>query len=95
MVAVAVGELVDEQVVADEQRVLHRARRDVEGLEDQRADDDRDEQSLEADLDDLAEAALSDASFLSVVTLMPVLSMMSAAGSPRRVIALARAGGKP
>ena len=44
-------ELVDEEMIADEQVRLHRARRDFEGLDDERPDEqrehDRDDQRLE------------------------------------------------
>ena len=51
--AVAVGKLRDEQIVADQQRRLHRARGDVEGLEEEGAHDQRDQQRLDDDLDRL------------------------------------------
>jgi len=47
----SVDELVDDDVIADLQVVLHRSRRDLEGLEDEDAgevdEDDRDQQRLE------------------------------------------------
>jgi len=55
---IAVGELVDEDVVADQQRRHHRARRNGEGLEQDRADDHRQEQSLDDDLDILPKGTL-------------------------------------
>ena len=54
--AVAVGELRDEQVVADQQGRHHRAGRNVEGLEQEGADDERDEQRIDDRLDRLASA---------------------------------------
>ena len=51
-VRVAVGEFVDEQEVADEQGVLHRAGRNPEGLEEQGAEHARDQQRPEQGLDD-------------------------------------------
>ena len=51
-VRVAVGEFVDEQEVADEQGVLHRAGRDPEGLEEEGAEHARNEQRPEQRLDD-------------------------------------------
>ena len=51
-VRVAVGELVDEQEVANEQGVLHRAGRNPEGLEEQGAKHARDQQRPEQCLDD-------------------------------------------
>ena len=57
IVAVAVGIFRDEQVVADQQRRLHRSRRDVEGLEQKGADHQRDQQSVEDDADGFAQAA--------------------------------------
>ena len=44
--AVAVAELGDEQIVADQQRRLHRAGRDVERVVEEGAEDQRDQQRL-------------------------------------------------
>src|SRR5256885_15529634 len=45
--AVSVRIFRDEQIVADEQCRLHRSRRDVEWLEQEGADDERDDQRVE------------------------------------------------
>jgi hypothetical protein len=44
--AVAVGILRHEQVVADEQRLLHRAGRNIERLEQERADDEGNDEGV-------------------------------------------------
>ncbi|CAD5254240.1 hypothetical protein BOS5A_200099 [Bosea sp. EC-HK365B] len=54
---IAVGVFRDEQVIADQQRRDQRARGDVEGLEQQGADHEGDEQRLDDDLDRLEDAA--------------------------------------
>ena len=43
---IAVRELGHEQIIPDQQRVLHRAGRDIEGLEQQRANDKRDDERM-------------------------------------------------
>jgi hypothetical protein len=53
----AVGHLAHVEVVADQQRRDQRARGDVEGLEQQGADDERDEKRLDDHLDRLEDAA--------------------------------------
>ena len=57
--AIAVGIFRDEQIVADQQRRLHRAGRDVERLEQERADHERDQESMDHDADSFADAAFS------------------------------------
>ena len=57
IVAVAVGIFRDEQIVADQQRRLHRSRGDVEGLEQEGADHQRDQQSMDDDADGFTQAA--------------------------------------
>jgi hypothetical protein len=47
MAGIAVGHLVDEEEVADQQRVLHRSRRDPERLKEQGAEDPRDQQRVD------------------------------------------------
>ncbi len=59
IVAVAVGIFRDEQIVAHQKRRLHRPRRDVERLEQEGADDERDQKGMDDDADGLAEAAFS------------------------------------
>ena len=54
-------ELVDEDVVADQQRVHHRARRDGERLHDERADDQREQDGDGDRLDVLADDRLAPA----------------------------------
>src|SRR5262245_44422030 len=46
IVAVVVGIFRHEKVVADEQRLLHRARWNIEGLEQEGADDERDNEGV-------------------------------------------------
>ena len=58
----AVDQLVHEQVVADEQRGDHRPRGDLEGLDDERADDERQPDGDDDRLDVLAESDLLRAS---------------------------------
>ena len=58
MPRVAVGHLVDEQEVADQERRLHRARRDPERLEEQRADHAGEQQRVDDGLDELEKPAL-------------------------------------
>src|ERR1700760_2985666 len=43
---VAIAEFGDEQVIADQKRCFHRSRGNAEGLEQERADDERDQQRL-------------------------------------------------
>ena len=57
--AVAVGVFRDEQVVADQKRRLHRTRRDVEGLEQEGADHERYQESVDDDTDGFTQAAFS------------------------------------
>ena len=57
IVAVAVGIFRDEQIVADQKRRLHRSRGDVEGLEQEGADHQRDQQSMNDDADGFTQAA--------------------------------------
>ena len=45
--AIAIGEFLDEQIIADQQRVLHRARRDVERLEQEGADHHGDQAGID------------------------------------------------
>ena len=80
IVAVAVGVLRDEQIVADQQRLLHRARRNVEGLEQKGADDERDDQRMEDDAHGLANAAL----FALRAGRHTHLPLVHAAWAPRR-----------
>ena len=54
-----VGELVDEHAVVDEQRVLHRPRRDVERLDEERLDEHRDHQRGDDDAGQLAQERLA------------------------------------
>src|SRR6516162_3304788 len=56
--AVAIAVFGDEQIVPDQQRIHHRSRRDVEGLEQEGADDQRDDEGMNDDPDGLADAAL-------------------------------------
>src|ERR1700722_15503755 len=55
--AVAVGIFGDEEIVANQQRRLHRSRGDVEGLEQEGADHKRDQQSMNDDTDGFTQAA--------------------------------------
>ena len=55
---IAVRHLVDEQEVADQERRLHRARRDPERLEEQGADDAGEQQRVDDGLDELEKPAL-------------------------------------
>ena len=57
MVGISVGVFRHEDVVADEESRDHRARRNVEGLEQEGPNHDRDQQRLDHDLDQFAEAA--------------------------------------
>jgi hypothetical protein len=57
--AVAVGDLRDEEIVADEQGRLHRARWDVEGLKEEDADNRRQDQRLGDNLGCLAPRAFA------------------------------------
>ena len=57
IVAVAVGIFRDEQVIAHQQRRLHRSRGDVERLEQEGADHERDQESVDDDADGFAQAA--------------------------------------
>src|ERR1700692_4826657 len=57
--AVTVGIFRDEQIVADQQRRLHRSRGDVEGLEQEGADHEGNQQSMNDDADGFTQAALS------------------------------------
>src|SRR4029453_13992322 len=57
VVAVAVRVFRDEQIVADEQRLLHRAGWNVERLEQKGADDEGDDQRMNDHADGLADAA--------------------------------------
>ena len=57
----AVAELVDEDVVADHERRDHRAARDLEGLDDERAQRERDGHGHQDRLDVLAHLALAPA----------------------------------
>ena len=59
IMAVAVGIFRDEQIVADQQRRLHRSRGDVEGLEQEGADHQRDQQRMDDDADGFTQAAFS------------------------------------
>ena len=54
--AVAIAQLVDEQIIADQQGRDHRSRGNVEWLEEEGADDEGDEQGLENDLDQIPDA---------------------------------------
>ena len=54
---IAIGHLVDEQKVADQQRVFHRFRRDPEGLEKHRAEHPGDQQGIDDRLDEFDDAA--------------------------------------
>jgi hypothetical protein len=58
IMAVAIAVFGDEQIVPDQQRIHHRSRRDVEGLEQEGADDQRDDEGMNDDPDGLADAAL-------------------------------------
>src|SRR6266478_9857602 len=55
--AVAVGIFRDEQIVADQKRCLHRSRGDVEGLEQEGTDHQRNQQSVNDDADGFTKAA--------------------------------------
>ena len=44
--AVAIGIFRDEKIIADQQRRFHRAGRDIEGLEQEGADDERDDKRV-------------------------------------------------
>ena len=57
IMAVAVGVFRHEQVVADQQRRLHRAGRNVERLEQEGADDERDDAGVDQQPDEFADAA--------------------------------------
>ncbi len=58
IMAVAVGIFRDEQIVADQERRLHRPRGNVERLEQEGADDERDQKGMDDDADGFAQAAL-------------------------------------
>ena len=66
--AVAVAELRDEEIVADQERRLHRAGRDIERMEQEGAEDERDQQRLDDDLDRLPRAALCLAFSLALLS---------------------------
>src|SRR5882724_1778266 len=55
--AVAVGIFRYEKIVADQERRLHRSRRDVEGLEQKGADYQRDQESVDDDTDGFTQTA--------------------------------------
>ena len=55
--AVAVRIFRDEQIVADEQRRLHGARRNIERLKQERPDDERNDQRMDDHADGFANAA--------------------------------------
>src|ERR1700730_19414096 len=57
--AVAVGIFRDEQIVANQKRRLHRSRGDVEGLKQESADHQRDQESVEDDAEGFAQTAFS------------------------------------
>src|SRR5206468_7896826 len=57
IVAIAVGIFRDEQVIAHQQRRLHRSRGDVEGLEQKGTDHERDQESVDDDADGFTQAA--------------------------------------
>ena len=89
IVAVAVGVFRDEQIVADQQRLLHRAGGDVERLEQEGADDERDDQRVEDHAHGLGNAA-----FLCA---LPLTSHSSAScpfalEKPRALLAAGTAG---
>ena len=88
--AVAVGQLGDEQVVADQQRLLHRARGDVERLIEEDADDHRQDQGLDDDLDRFAPTAVLRASRHSFPSSCSLLTPDNAATSRACVTASAR-----
>src|SRR6516165_9431561 len=56
--AVAVAVLRDEQIIADQQGVFHRSRWNVERLEQQRSNHERDQEGVDDDADAFNEAAL-------------------------------------
>jgi hypothetical protein len=56
--AVAVGIFRDEQIVADQQRRLHRPGGDVERLEQEGADHQGDQQGMDDDADGFTKSAL-------------------------------------
>ena len=56
---VAVGIFRNEQVVADQQRRLHRSRGNIEGLKQEGADHQRDQKGMDDDADGFTQAALS------------------------------------
>src|SRR5271169_21382 len=56
--AVAVAVFGDEQIVPDQQRIHHRSRRDVEGLEQEGADDERNDEGMDDDPDGLDDTTL-------------------------------------
>src|SRR4029077_7951480 len=58
IMAGAIAVFGDEKIVPDQQRIHHRSRRDVEGLEQEGADDQRDDEGMNDDPDGLADAAL-------------------------------------
>src|SRR5258707_8750060 len=55
--AVTIGVFRHEQIVADQKRCLHRSRGDVEGLEQEGADHQSDQQSMDDDADGFTQAA--------------------------------------
>src|SRR5215475_9861777 len=85
--AVAIGKLRDEEIVTDEQRLLHRAGRDVEGLKQKGADDQRDNERMEDHAHGFAHAP-----FLPLCagrhTHVPLIHRID----PRAVLAAAAAG---
>jgi len=58
VIRIAVGVFRHENIIADQQRRDHRARRNIERLKEQRADDKRDRQRLKDDLDGFENPAL-------------------------------------
>jgi len=83
----AEDELVDEEVIADEEVVLHRPRRDLEGLDDPRPHEEREDDRNDDRLEVLAErgffelshtqAALKGCAISSRCTLVPRASAPS------------------
>ena len=73
--AVAVGIFRDEQVVADQQRLLHRPGRNVERLEQEGADHQRDDERVEDHAHRLGDAAFFSLRARRHAHLFPVLSL--------------------
>ena len=70
--AVAIGVFRHEQVIADEQCRLHRAGRDVERLEQEGPDDQRDDAGVDQQADEFADAAFfALCSVVSLIGLRP------------------------